>query len=141
VPLFYQGQGESGGALAEMRRERSRSSHTAVAVRARARALAAQLVATERALDFYGATLLPLRERILEEAQLQYNAMQIGVFQLLAAKRDALLAERSRLGLLGEYWVVRNELERLLAGRLGPEVESGSVSGPSTSPGGGPGGH
>jgi outer membrane protein TolC len=141
VPLFYQGQGETDGALAELRRERQLSSHTAIVVRARARALASRLLTAERGVHLYQQTVLPLRKRIVTESLLQYNAMQIGVFQLLAAKRDAIEAERMRLELLGEYWSVRNELERLLSGKLGPDVGSAARVSSSLPPRGGAGGH
>lgn len=119
IPLFYQGQGETALAVAEMRRERQRLSVTAVAVRMRARVLATRLSTTERGVAFYAQTVLPLRQRIVEETQLQYNAMSVGVFQLLAAKRDEIAAARAYIELLGDYWALRNDLERLLAGRLG----------------------
>jgi outer membrane protein TolC len=126
VPLFYQGQGETDAALSEMREQRALLSHTAVAVRTRARTLSTRLLAAERGLHFYEETVLPLRRRILQQTQLQYNAMQMSVFQLLLAKRDEIAARRARLDLLGEYWTVHNELERLLAGRLGSELPKAS---------------
>jgi hypothetical protein len=131
LPLFYQGQGETGRALAAARQQQRMLAHTAVAVRATARSLATRLSAAEQSLGFYEGTVLPLRTRVVEQAQLQYNAMQIGVFQLLQAKRDATLAEQKRLALLGEYWATRNELERLLAGKLGSELPSAPPTAPA----------
>jgi cobalt-zinc-cadmium efflux system outer membrane protein len=109
-----------------MREQRALLSHTAVAVRTRARTLSTRLLAAERGLHFYEETVLPLRRRIIQQTQLQYNAMQMSVFQLLLAKRDEIAARRARLDLLGEYWTVHNELERLLAGRLGSELPKAS---------------
>jgi cobalt-zinc-cadmium efflux system outer membrane protein len=131
LPLFYQGQGETDSALAAARQQQRMLAHTAVAVRATARSLATRLSAAEQSLGFYERTVLPLRKRVLDQAQLQYNAMQIGVFQLLAAKREATVAEQKRLALLEEYWVARNELERLLAGKLGSERPSAALSAPA----------
>ena len=60
--------------------------------------------------------LLPLRQRVLEETELHYNAMTIGVFQLLAAKRDQIATARTYVELLRDYWLARNEVQRMLAG-------------------------
>ena len=37
---------------------------------------------------YYEAVVLPLRDHIVQQTQLQYNAMQVPTFQLLEAKRD-----------------------------------------------------
>lgn len=129
LPLFYQGQGETDAALAELSQERQRLTHTAVQIRAEARGLAARLQAAAEGERFYANTVLPLKQRIVEETQLQYNAMQVSVFQLLMAKRDEIAAARRHLDLFGEYWALRNELERLLAGKLGPGVSPAASAG------------
>jgi cobalt-zinc-cadmium efflux system outer membrane protein len=132
VPLFYQGQGETAGALAEMRREAELARAVAVRVRARARALVARLQASEQAVAFYGEVLLPLRKQIVEDTQLQYNAMNAGVFQLLTAKRDEIATMSAHVDALLEYWTVRTELERLLAGRSSGGGMAVSPSGAAT---------
>jgi cobalt-zinc-cadmium efflux system outer membrane protein len=43
--------------------------------------------------------------------------MQIGVFQLLAARREQAEAGRNYVATLLEYWKARATLEQLLAGR------------------------
>ena len=63
---------------------------------------------------------MPRRERIVNEAQLAYNAMAIGVFQLLQAKRDQIETGRVYVETLRDYWLARAEIEQLLAGRLSP---------------------
>ncbi len=120
LPLFYQGQGEV--AVAEAERALQQQLHTgdAVRVRSAARALVSRLsIARDRAL-FYRKTLLPLRERIVAETQRSYNAMGIGVFQLIMAKRDQIETGRAYLEALREYWITRAEVESLTAGRLPP---------------------
>jgi cobalt-zinc-cadmium efflux system outer membrane protein len=127
LPIFYQGQGEIARAEAEMRREHQLYAGTAVRVRAALRA--AQVRATtarERAL-YLKNTLLPMRERILEQTQLQFNAMNTSVFQLLIARRDQIEAGRSYVESLREYWLANADLEQLLAGR----VPDGAMAGPS----------
>jgi cobalt-zinc-cadmium efflux system outer membrane protein len=131
VPLFYQGQGEVARAQAEARRQTELYNGLGVRIRAAARTAAERLsVARERA-RYYHSVLLPRRERIVNEAQLAYNAMSIGVFQLLQAKRDQIETGRAYVETLRDYWLARAELEQLLAGRLypssGASAERGST--------------
>ena len=57
-----------------------------------------------------------LRQRVLDETELHYNAMTLGVFQLLAAKRDQIMTARTYVELLRDYWLARNDVERMSAG-------------------------
>jgi len=61
--------------------------------------------------------LLPLRERVVQHAQLRYNAMLLGVFQLLVARREQIDAYRDYLDSVRDYWIARADLERAAAGR------------------------
>jgi cobalt-zinc-cadmium efflux system outer membrane protein len=69
--------------------------------------------------------VLPLRHRIVEQTQLEYNAMQVGVFPLLQAKQAEIDAGREYVEALQQYWLQHVELERAAGGRLqqdsGPE--------------------
>jgi cobalt-zinc-cadmium efflux system outer membrane protein len=118
LPLFYQGQGEVATAEAEMRREQQRHRALATSIRAAARAAGSRLlIARERAV-YIKAVLLPLRERIVAETQLAYNAMTVGVFQLLESKREQIQAGRAYVEALRSYWTAQAEVDQLLAGRL-----------------------
>jgi len=118
LPLFYQGQAETGRALAEMRRARKLFAATAVQVRASARGTVARLRAAAGSARYYKQVLLPLRQRIVDETQLEYNAMSVGVFQLLQAKREQIASAAGYVDLLRDYWSLRAEVEQLAAGRL-----------------------
>jgi cobalt-zinc-cadmium efflux system outer membrane protein len=120
VPLFYQGQGEVAAAKAEMRRERERFADKAVAIRAVARSTAATLRTKRDVVGYYKSSLLPLKQKVVEQSQLEYNAMLIGVFQLLAAKRDQVQTAATYVEQLRDYWIARTDAEQLLAGRLPP---------------------
>jgi cobalt-zinc-cadmium efflux system outer membrane protein len=127
LPLFYQGQGEVARAEAEMRREKHL--YTVMTVRLRAALRAARVrsdTARERAL-YLKHTLLPMRNRILDETQLQFNAMNTSVFQLLIARRDQVEAGRSYVEALREYWLANADLEQILAGRV-PEGAMAALS-------------
>ena len=118
LPLLYQGQGQTGTALAEMRRARKLYADTALRVRSTARGTVARLRAAAESARYYKAVLLPLRQQIVDNTQLEYNAMSVGVFQLLQAKRDQISAAASYVDLLREYWTLRAEVDQLIAGRL-----------------------
>jgi cobalt-zinc-cadmium efflux system outer membrane protein len=118
VPLFYQGQGEVARAQPEMRRQRQLLAAQATQIRAAARAVATRVAATRDRAVYTKTVLLPAREQILNQTQLQFNAMSVSVFQLLMAKRDQVETARTYVESLREYWTARAELEQLRSGRL-----------------------
>jgi cobalt-zinc-cadmium efflux system outer membrane protein len=118
IPLFDQGQARIGRSAAELRRSQQEYYALAVRIRSTARASQDQLEgARDRAL-YYRDILLPLRERIVNETQLQYNAMQLGPFQLLQAREQQIETAVGYVEALREYWLARGEVGQLLTGRL-----------------------
>jgi cobalt-zinc-cadmium efflux system outer membrane protein len=73
--------------------------------------------AQDRAL-YYRDILLPLRERIVSETQLQYNAMQLGPFQLLRAREQQIETAVGYIEALRDYWLARGEMGQILSGSL-----------------------
>ena len=120
VPLLYQGQGETAVAASEARRERRLLADTQVRIRAQARATSSRLKTAAAGASYYETTVLPLRQQVLQQTQAEYNAMSVGVFQLLQAKREQISAAQAYVDLLHDYWIQRSQLEQLLAGRLPP---------------------
>jgi cobalt-zinc-cadmium efflux system outer membrane protein len=120
VPLFYQGQGEVARARAEMRRQGQLLRARGVQVRAAARTAAVRVAATRDRANYFKNVLLPARQRILNQTQLQFNAMNLSVFQLLLAKRDQVETARLYVEALRDYWLARAEAEQLRSGRLTP---------------------
>jgi outer membrane protein, heavy metal efflux system len=118
IPLFDQGQGRLGRAAAEMRRAQQEYYVLGVRVRSAARLVQEQLQGAEDRARYYRDILLPLRERIVHETQLQYNAMQLGVFELLRAREQQIQAAMAYVDTLLDYWLARTDLEHLLSGRL-----------------------
>jgi cobalt-zinc-cadmium efflux system outer membrane protein len=98
-----------------------------VRIRSAVRATLARVTSLRERADFYRTTLMPLRERIVRQTELQYNAMNTGVFQLLAAKRDQVETARAWVEALRDYWIARAELDQLLAGRLVPMTASSAA--------------
>jgi outer membrane protein, heavy metal efflux system len=67
---------------------------------------------------YYREILLPLRERIVNEGQLYYNAMQIGVVQLLRDREQQIETGIAYVEVLREYWLARTDLSQIASGRL-----------------------
>jgi outer membrane protein TolC len=118
VPLFDRGQRQIGVARAQMRQLRQQYTARAVRIRAAVRAARNQLTVATRRVHHYREILLPLRQEIVDETQRQYNAMQVGVFQLLDAKRGQIRIGREYVVALRDYWRARATLDQILAGRL-----------------------
>lgn len=119
IPLFDQGQGPVGVAKAEMRRVEHEYTAHAIRVRSAVRAAQAELVTAGRRARYYREVLLPLRKQIVGETQKQYNAMQVGAFQLIAAREAEVKTERDYVAALRGYWQARAAVDQILAGRLG----------------------
>ncbi|MHB1155847.1 MAG: TolC family protein [Phycisphaerales bacterium] len=117
IPIFDQGQARNAAAAAELRRALQEYAAEAVELRSAARAARDRLVAARERAAYCREALLPARHEVLRESQLQYNAMQIGVFQLLTARRDEIEAGRQYIESLRDYWMARANLELILAGR------------------------
>jgi outer membrane protein, heavy metal efflux system len=118
LPLFYQGQGLVEVARAERHQEEELGAGLAFTIQNAARISAERLRAARENAVEYRDVLLPLRQRVLDQTELEYNGMVVGVFQLLQAKRDEVETARAYVELLREYWTARAEVERLTAGRV-----------------------
>jgi cobalt-zinc-cadmium efflux system outer membrane protein len=118
LPVFDQRQALIGRLEAQFRQSERRLDELSVNARSEVRTAVARLVSFRRAVDQYRKVVLPLRERVLEQSQLQYNAMQIGLFQLVAAKQQQVEAYAAYLEAIRDYWQARAELVRLVGGRL-----------------------
>ncbi len=118
IPLFDQGQARVGRAVAELRRAQQEYYALAVRIRATARAVQERMRGAQDRALYYRDILLPLRERIVNESQLQYNAMQIGIAQLLREREQQIESGVAYVEALREYWLARADLEQILNGRL-----------------------
>jgi cobalt-zinc-cadmium efflux system outer membrane protein len=118
IPLFDQGQARIGRAAAELRRSQQEYYALAVRIRSTAHAIRDRMEgARDRAL-YYRDIMLPLQERIVNEAQLQYNAMQLGPVELLRAREQQIETAVAYVESLRDYWLARGDAGQILSGRL-----------------------
>jgi outer membrane protein, heavy metal efflux system len=116
IPIFGRGRAarlraESQLALAERRLE-----ELSIAAESDVRIASRGLSAARARLEYYRDVIVPRRERILRLTQLEYNAMFVGVFQLLQARQDLTRAHRELIDAERDYWMARNNLDRALNG-------------------------
>src|SRR5262245_23381308 len=109
IPLFDQGQARIGRAAAELRGAQQEYYAIAVRIRAIARALLDRMEAARDRALYYRDILLPLHERVVNESQLQYNAMQLGPIQLLRAKEQQIETAGADIESISDYWLARGE--------------------------------
>ncbi len=136
VPLFDHGQTAVESADASLRGLVYARQARELSIRGAAHALRARLERSAGTVRRYASELLPLQRTIVDQSLRQYNAMQIGVQSLLMARSSELDTNRAYVAALLRYWLLRADLDQLLAGRL---VESTSAredhaSGAETAP-------
>jgi cobalt-zinc-cadmium efflux system outer membrane protein len=118
VPIFDQGQAVASAQKARFVRLWNDYTAQAVEIRSDVRAKRDILSIARQQAEFYRKVVLPLRQKVTEQALLRYNAMQMTNFELLQTKRDQIDAGLQYIAVLRDYWTVRTELEHALAGHV-----------------------
>lgn len=118
LPIFNQGQGKITKLEARVRQVERRFEGQAIDIRSEVREARGRLLANRSAALYYRNTLLPERLKILNQTQLQYNAMQLGAGELLIARKNQIDVEREYIKAWRDYWIVRCELEQAVGGNL-----------------------
>jgi cobalt-zinc-cadmium efflux system outer membrane protein len=133
LPLFNQGQSRIARGEAQLRMAQSRFEQLAIGIRSDVRELRDRMLSKRDMALFYRDDLLPTRRRILSLTLLNYNAMLSGAFELFAAKREELEAERNWIEARRDYWIARAELERAVGGDLDAKPDAAPLPTPSKS--------
>lgn len=118
IPLFNFGQAAKARSEAKVRQSQQRYLALAVQIRSEVRSARDRMLLARQRIDYLQSTARPLRQRVVEESQLQYNAMQISLFDLLRAKQDEVNSGREYVDALRDYWIARAELEKAVGGSL-----------------------
>lgn len=132
LPLLDQGQGLARAHEARLGAAGERFRGAALSIRSAARTLRAELDAAWARARHVEKTLLPARRRVTRETLLQVNAMQLGVFELLAARRAELDAELARIEARRAYHTASAALDALRAGKaVEPSVAPSAAPNPA----------
>jgi len=132
LPVFDRAQGRELSARSEYEGLRANAEAVAVNLRSSVRAALNRVESADRRARHYVERLVPARQQQLEQTVLQYNAMQVGVFQVLQVQRGVTDAAIAQVDATLDYWRARASLELLLAGRSTPLRASSVPSTPST---------
>lgn len=116
VPLFDRRQGVRDALAAELDAELARYDGAAIAIRSAARQASNHVRSAHARVRHFEQTLRRESSRVLEQTQLQYDAMQVDVFRLIAAHRDRQAVELAYVDTLREYAIARAAFDALLAG-------------------------
>jgi outer membrane protein TolC len=117
LPLFDRRQGTAASLEAEFDALLETYYGLAVDVRSAAREVRSRVVSAHARARQYQDVIVPAQQRVTEQTLLQYNAMQVGIFQLLEARQAELGVELEQVETLREYWTAVAELGALLAGQ------------------------
>lgn len=134
LPIFDQRQALIAKLEAQHRQGERRLTELSVNARSEVRAARARLLTLRGVAERYQRVVLPLREKVVEHTQLQYNAMQLGLYVLLDAKQAQIEAYRAYIETVRDYWMARAELEQLVGGLL-PGVATPQAAPPAPAPG------
>lgn len=118
VPVFDQGRAATARGASLLRQAQERYFSEAVQIRSDVRSAYVSMSAARQKVEFYKRVALPLHDEMLKQTQLHYNAMQVGVLQLLQAKRDQIDGGRESVEALRDYWIARAALERATGCKL-----------------------
>jgi cobalt-zinc-cadmium efflux system outer membrane protein len=127
IPLFDQRQAQIAKLEAFRRQAEGELRALAVDVRSDVRASRARVLTARGVVEDYGRVVVPLRESTVRFSQEQYDAMLLGVYQLIQAKQAEFDSYREYIEALRDYWIARSDLERATGTRIG--------AAPDTSPG------
>lgn len=120
IPLFDQRQAAIAKLEAFKRQTDDNLRALAIDARSDVRAARARVLSSRAVVEQYTKVLVPTRENLVRLSQQQYDAMLLGVFQLIQAKQSELAAYRELIEAARDYWIARSDLERAVGTRLGP---------------------
>lgn len=126
VPIFDQKQATVARLAAQYRQSRLRLSALSIDARSEVREARGRLLGARAVADRYRTKVIPLRERLVALSQQHYDAMLLGVYQLLLAKQSEVNAYREYIEAVRDYWIARANLERAVGGRIAAAVTPAS---------------
>lgn len=129
LPLFDWGTARVARAESVYRQALDRAAQTAIDARSEVReAYGAYRTAWDIA-KHHRDEIVPLRQRIAEQNLLRYNAMLIGVFELLADARAQIASVNAAIAAQRDFWIAEAGLEMALLGK--PELAAPALAAPA----------
>lgn len=122
IPIFDRGRAGRTRAAANLRRAEQRLHALTVTARSEARAARERLLEAKARAEYLRDVVVPRRQRILQLTQLEYNAMLIGVYDLIRARQGLADALREQVVAVRDYWLAKTALETAMSGVTGFSV-------------------
>lgn len=116
LPIFDQGQARIAGAEATLREAQKRYIALALQIRSEVRTARNSMLAARARAEYAKKTLLPISQQVVQQTQLEYNAMLVGVYNLISAKKEEIEAGSTYVASLKEYWIAKSALEKAVGG-------------------------
>lgn len=124
IPIFDRGMAGRTRAAATLRQAEQRMHALTVTARSEARAARERLVEAKARAEYLRDVVVPRRQRILQLTQLEYNAMLIGIYDLIRARQGLADALREQVTAVRDYWLARTGLETAMSGVTGFSVRA-----------------
>jgi outer membrane protein TolC len=116
APLFDFGRADRARIVSQARRASAIAEALDLEIRAEARTRVAEAEAARQIALTRRTVILPLSAAVFDGAVKDFNAMQIGVLDLLRERRMRLEAGRAAIAATADFWRARARLDLLLAG-------------------------
>ncbi len=121
LPVFDRGTARRAASAARLEQLHSQHVARAVEVRSAARRLRERFSALHERAAIIRDEQLPKASRLVRETLRNYNAMQIGVFDVFVVRQQEIEAARDHVETLRDAWLARVDIEELHAGSLNEE--------------------
>lgn len=128
LPLFDWGSGRVTRARAQLDAAEAELAAKELDASNEVKAAHAAVRSAKAMVERYRDGLIPQREAVVEQMQLEVNFMLVGVFELLAAKQQQYDAYAGYLDAVRDYWLARAELTRA----VGRKLPSSNQAAPAT---------
>lgn len=122
VPLFDRGQAKKQLAQVQMTQNQYAIQALENGIRTEVKEANLRMIESRELAFRYQQKIIPLLGNNLKEAQLQYNFMLMGVYDLLLIRREQIHAQHQYIEAIRDYWIERANLERALGTHI--DVES-----------------
>jgi outer membrane protein TolC len=131
IPLFDWGDARVARAEAMYMQAVNHVAQAAVEARSQVRESYTRYRTSYDMTKHYRDEIIPIRQRIVDESQLRYNGMLIGVFELLAEARSQVMSVNGYIESLRDFWMSQSDLEMVMIGKpnfseIGPSKMAGT---------------
>jgi cobalt-zinc-cadmium efflux system outer membrane protein len=116
LPIFDQRQATIARLEAQLRASEQLLAARAIEARSEVRDARNRVLYARQATARYKADVIPHREQVVALSQQQYNAMLLGVYQLIQAKQNEIASYREYIETVRDYWIAKTDLQRAVGG-------------------------